>query len=77
MYPLWDAVFIQVLDRTGTLMLNLSGTPHIPVVACISAAGEYMTPFLICSQGNAAVERKLKIEGFRMGVDLILKGAVG
>jgi hypothetical protein len=25
----WDAVFIQVLDRTGSLMLNLSGTPYI------------------------------------------------
>jgi hypothetical protein len=28
---------------------------------------------LVCSEGNAAVERKFKIEGFRMGVDLILK----
>jgi hypothetical protein len=28
---------------------------------------------LVCSQGNAAVERKLRIEGFRMGMDLILK----
>jgi hypothetical protein len=26
---LWDALFIQVLDRTGPLMLNLSGTPYI------------------------------------------------
>jgi hypothetical protein len=25
---LWDAVFIQVLDRTGPLMLNLSWTPY-------------------------------------------------
>jgi hypothetical protein len=29
MSSLWDAVFIQVLDRTGPLMLNLSGTPYI------------------------------------------------
>jgi hypothetical protein len=42
-------------------------------VACISAAGEQMTPFLVCSQGNAAVETKFKIEGSRMGVDLIVK----
>jgi hypothetical protein len=27
MSSLWDAVFIQVLDRTGPLMLNVSGTP--------------------------------------------------
>jgi hypothetical protein len=26
MSSLWDAVFIQVLDGTGPLMLNLSGT---------------------------------------------------
>jgi hypothetical protein len=26
---LWDAVFIQVLDPTGPLMLNLSGAPYI------------------------------------------------
>jgi hypothetical protein len=28
MSSLWDAVFIQVLDRRGPLMLNLSGTPY-------------------------------------------------
>jgi hypothetical protein len=32
-----------------------------------------MTPFLVYPQGNAAVERKVTIEGFGMGVDLILK----
>jgi hypothetical protein len=29
MPSLWDAVFIQVLDRTGPLILNLSGTPYM------------------------------------------------
>jgi hypothetical protein len=29
MSSLLDAVFIQVIDRTGLLMLNLSGTPYI------------------------------------------------
>jgi hypothetical protein len=33
MYSLWGAVFIQVLDRTGPLMLNLSGTPYMYVEA--------------------------------------------
>jgi hypothetical protein len=28
MSSLWDAVFIQVIDRIGPLMLNLSGTPY-------------------------------------------------
>jgi phosphosulfolactate phosphohydrolase-like enzyme len=29
MSSLWDTVFIQVLDRTGPLMLNLSGAPDV------------------------------------------------
>jgi hypothetical protein len=43
------------------------------VVACISAAGEHMTPFMVCSQFKDVVERLLKLQGFRMGVDLILR----
>jgi hypothetical protein len=46
---------------------------HISVVACISAAGEHMTPFSVSSQVNPTVERRLKSEEFRLGVDLILK----
>jgi hypothetical protein len=43
MSSLWVAVFIQVLDRTGPLMLNLNGTPytfqkvpriHFPTLGC-------------------------------------------
>jgi hypothetical protein len=32
-----------------------------------------MTPFMVCSQFNDAVERLLKLQGFRMGVDLVLR----
>jgi hypothetical protein len=46
---------------------------HVSVVACISAAGEHMTPFFVFSQVNPTVERRLKSEWFRLGVDLILK----
>jgi hypothetical protein len=46
---------------------------HISVMACISAACKHMTPILVCSRANAAVERKRKIAGFGMGVHLILK----
>jgi hypothetical protein len=46
---------------------------HISIVTCISGAGEHTTPCLVWSQGNAAVERKLKIEGSRMLIDLIFK----
>jgi hypothetical protein len=44
---------------------------HIPVMGRISAAGEHLTPFSVCSQSNDTVERMLKIQGFRMGVDFI------
>jgi hypothetical protein len=42
---------------------------HISVVACISAAGEHITPFCVSSQVNPTVERRLKSDGFRLGVD--------
>jgi hypothetical protein len=32
-----------------------------------------MIPFLVSSQGTDAVVRKLKTEGFRIGIDMILK----
>jgi hypothetical protein len=43
------------------------------VVACISAAGKHTTTFSVSSQVNPTVKRQLKSEGFRLGVDLILK----
>jgi hypothetical protein len=46
---------------------------HVSVVVCISAAGEYMTPFFVFSQANDAVQRGLKIRGFQLETDLILK----
>jgi hypothetical protein len=46
---------------------------RISVVACISAAGEHMIPFFVCSQIHDTGERRLKTEGFRMGLDLIIK----
>jgi hypothetical protein len=46
---------------------------HISVVTCISAGGDHMIPFLVSSQETDAVVRKLKTEGFRIGIDMILK----
>jgi hypothetical protein len=46
---------------------------HISVVACISAAGEHITPSFVSSQVNSTVERQFKSDAFRLGVDLILK----
>jgi hypothetical protein len=46
---------------------------HISVLACISAAGEYVTLFFVFPQVYPTVERRLKSEGLERGVDLIRK----
>jgi hypothetical protein len=46
---------------------------HISIVTCISAAGEHMIPFMVCSRLNGTVERLLKLRGFRFVVELILR----
>jgi hypothetical protein len=46
---------------------------HISVVCCVSASGESMTFCMVSSQVNDSVIERLKTEGFRMGVDLILE----
>jgi hypothetical protein len=46
---------------------------HISVLCFVSAAGESVTPFMISSHVNDSVIEKLKIEGFGMGSDFILK----
>jgi hypothetical protein len=46
---------------------------HISVVACIFAAGEHMAPFCVCCQLNDTVEKKLKLEGNKLGVDFIFR----
>jgi hypothetical protein len=46
---------------------------HLSVVACVSAAGEHMTPYIVTSQDSEPVRTALKKSGIRMGVDLILK----
>jgi hypothetical protein len=46
---------------------------HISIVVSISAAGENMTPFFVSSQAHEAVQRRLKINGFRLGTNLTFK----
>jgi predicted translin family RNA/ssDNA-binding protein len=43
------------------------------VICCVSAAGESLPPFVVSSQVNDKVIETLKIEGFRMGVDMVLE----
>jgi aspartate-semialdehyde dehydrogenase len=49
------------------------GLEHISVVACISASGDHMMPFVVSSQISDAVVWKFKIEGFRTGTEIILQ----
>jgi hypothetical protein len=43
------------------------------VICCVAAAGESLTPFVVSSEVNDKVIETLKIEGFRMGVDMGLE----
>jgi hypothetical protein len=49
------------------------GLKHISAVACILASGNHMMPFVLSSQVSDAVVWKLKIEGFQIGTEIILK----
>jgi hypothetical protein len=48
---------------------------HISVVACISASGACLTPYVVTSQDSAAVRRDLEADGMQIGrhFNLILK----
>jgi hypothetical protein len=46
---------------------------HMLVICCVSAAGESLTPFVVSLQVKDKVIETLKIEGFRMGVDMVLE----
>jgi hypothetical protein len=43
------------------------------VVVCISASGDHMIRFVVSSQVGDAVVSNLKIEGFRIDTEIILK----
>jgi hypothetical protein len=46
---------------------------QISIIACVSAAGESITPYVITSSGSAVVCEQLKKHGVRVGVDLVMK----
>jgi hypothetical protein len=60
-------------ERANNFPWRPSNLKHVFIVACISAAGEHMTPFFVSLQVNPTMERRLKSERFRLGVDFILK----
>jgi hypothetical protein len=46
---------------------------YISVIACISAAKESRTPYIITSQVLTSVQERLKKEGVRFGPDFVLR----
>jgi hypothetical protein len=65
-------VIVPATMREHIIFHGIHGK-HISVVVCISAAGDRLTPFFLSSQTNSTVEPTLRINGFRMGIDLILR----
>jgi hypothetical protein len=46
---------------------------YVSVVACVSTAGESLTPYIVTSQDSPGLQDKLKKRGVRFGMDCILK----
>jgi hypothetical protein len=46
---------------------------HISVIACVSAFGESLPPYILTSQNSSPVQEQLRKPGVRLGRDLILK----
>jgi hypothetical protein len=65
-------VLVAMTDQTihHSVRRNLK---HMSMICCVSAAGEPLTPFVVSSHLNDDVIETLKIEGFRMGMDMVLE----
>jgi hypothetical protein len=46
---------------------------HISLIACVSAAGESLTPFIVTSQMSDNIVKRLMSRGVRLGVDFQLR----
>jgi hypothetical protein len=45
---------------------------HVSVIACVSAVGEKLIPYVVTSQDSVLVREQLKKRGVRFGTDFIL-----
>jgi hypothetical protein len=46
---------------------------HISVIACITAGGEYLTPFIVTSHISDGIRKRLMSRGVRLAVDFVLR----
>jgi hypothetical protein len=67
-------IIVPATMRGQTIDHEISRTvKHISVIACISAAEESLTLYIITSQAPTLVQERLKKEGVRFGTDFILR----
>jgi hypothetical protein len=58
--------------RGQTIHREISRTvKHISVIACVSAAGASLTPYIVTSQAPTLVQERLKKQGVRFGTDFV------
>jgi hypothetical protein len=71
-------VIVPAMMPGQTIHHEISRTvKHISVIACISAAEESLTLYIITSQAPTSVQERLKKEGVRFGTDLVLRSNPG
>jgi hypothetical protein len=46
---------------------------HMSVIACVSAAGESLIPYIVTSQDSSRVREQLRTHGVRFDTEIILK----
>jgi hypothetical protein len=67
-------VIVPATMRGQTIHHEISRTmKHVSVIACISAAGESLIPYIITSQAPTSVQERLKKEGVRFGTNFVLR----
>jgi hypothetical protein len=67
-------VILPATMRGQTIHHEISRTvKHISVIACVCAAVESLTSYIITSQDPMLVQERLKKEGVRFGMDFVLR----
>jgi hypothetical protein len=69
-----ETLIVPATMRGQTIHHEISRTvKHISVIACISAAGESLTLYIITSQARTSVSERLQTEGVRFSTDFVLR----
>jgi hypothetical protein len=69
-----NTVIVPATMRGQAIHHEISRTvKHTSVIACISTAGESLTPYIITSQTPTSVQERPQKEGVRSGTDFVLR----